>query len=210
MRSGSPFRKSSRPRASIERKPDVARHAVVPQFQLDVVEKRVVRRPRVQVVDAQLAGAARDDIASGTDRHGRVRVGAHDPVGSRGQREVADPPLRHRLEPDAAPDPGCARVPDLVAAALLALRLPERVVDRIGDVDDELVLAAGLEPPEVEREMRVPALVRPDVRPVDRHVGAPVDGAEAEQRARAPVVRDAERAPVAQPLVHVGSRADPG
>src|SRR5262249_32054895 len=114
-----------------------------------------------------------------------------------------------RLGPYAPPNAGRARVPDAGAPALLPLRLTERVVGGIEDLDAQLVLAARAQPAGVEREVRIAALVHAEETAVERHPRTPVDGAEVEIRVPVPLVRYPERSAVAQPLVHLVARADP-
>src|SRR5581483_12155686 len=101
------------------------------------------------------------------------------------ERDVVDVLVRHGLEPDRPPRPVRARVPDVVRAALLALRLAERVVVGVERLDDELVHASRLEVPGIEREVRVAALVRAERLAVEVYRRTPVDRAEADQRALA-------------------------
>ncbi|MEJ7791784.1 MAG: hypothetical protein WKF65_07430 [Gaiellaceae bacterium] len=80
----------------------------------------------------------------------------------------------------------------------------------IHDIDDELVRAPRVELAEVEREVRVAAVVGADLLPVHRHRCAPVDGAEVEQYARAaPLGRKLATPPVAESLVDFPAESNP-
>jgi hypothetical protein len=159
--------------------------------------------PGARVLHLQGRRALRDDVSVEQHTRGNRAPDVDRPV----HRRLDGDLLGKRLEPDRLPDAGRARVPDAaVAPALLALRLP--AVRGVLDVDDELVLTAGLEVAEVEPEMRVAAAVTADAATVEQHFATPVDGTEAQQRTRAP--RHGERAPVAHALVHLGAAPDPG
>ena len=72
------------------------------------------------------------------------------------------------------------------------------------------MLAARGEAAGVEGEMGVPAFVLAEGASVEPHARLPVDAAEAQERPLLPVVRHAKRSPVADALVYLAGRADPG
>src|SRR4029079_7680478 len=82
---------------------DVRVDDIVAESHVHVIQMRMGRRPEPRIVDL-------DRVEE------RLRI--------------ADVRLRHALDPDRPPAPDRSRVPDVVAAALLSLRLSERIVER--------------------------------------------------------------------------------
>ena len=104
---------------------------------------------------------------------------------ARRPRELGDRRARHRLQPDALPDAGRARVPDVVRLGLpvlLAARLTGVQWPVLGPHDEKGVLAVARQRPrDIEREGDVPALVLPHEPAVDPHARPVVDRAEVQQ-----------------------------
>src|SRR3954454_2086497 len=162
--------------------------------QLDLVPER-----HVPAVDAEL------DIHRLGRRHPRPQR----PVDRRLELEGGDVRRRDRFDPDGAPDPRGARVPDPAAATLLPARL--EAMRGVLDVDCELVGLRRVEPAEIEAEVGVAAGVAPDRRPVELDVRAPVDAAEVEEHVQAvPRLRDAQHVAVAEALVDLRAAPDAG
>ena len=115
--------------------------------------------------------------------------------------EPVDVRRGHRLHPHGLPDAGGRRVEDAVAGlALLADRLPALVV-RVGDADDELLgLRGGQRVGDVDGERVVAAGVAADGLAVDDDRGVVVDGLEVQLQplslADLPVLGHLERAAV--------------
>ena len=117
-------------------------------------------------------------------RHGRLELdGVAGPVRRPG--ELGDRGARHRLQPDALPDAGRTRVPDVVGLGLpilLAAGLPDVQGPVLGPHDEHGVgIAGGQSARDVEREGGVPALVLAHELAVDPDARPVVDRAEMQQ-----------------------------
>jgi len=201
----------------------------VAEFDRQVVQERVFRRPRARLRHRQVEFGSRRPgdrphlrpVGRGghPDRQGplcrRLGGGGIPPsreVDGHGERllrqggrqvQPLDGRVGHRFEPDRLPDARRRRVEDASRVAALFAQRVARVC-RVDDPDEQFLLAVAEMRRQIEREVVVPALVAPDLLAVAVHRREPVDGLEVDEESLAltdgPPVGDRERRPVPDEL----------
>ena len=205
---------------------EIARHAVIPQRDLHVVEERILRRPRAKALrrDGRDAVAVfvrpllRNDLPRRAHRDAcaRRRVRVDVPAQAlfievRRQPDILYVILRHALEPDRLPDAARRGVPDAAAPVALLAEGIDAALRVVRDGDGQPVLTRDEQLRNIQTERQIPALVVPRGAVVHQHAAALIHRAEVQQHpCAAEALRQRERPLVPERLAASQLETAPG